>query len=148
MVIMRKTISKIDKIIILCRNVDKSSALYSETLGLRVYLQSPELVQLRDTSNIPIYLQQSRNPSQLSKGYSPILSFNVTSILSRSLILIKSEANSCGMTSLKTEICLRVHMEKQQLFWELMAKQFLLMIFQWKKQKRKRQKQRVHRVRR
>ena len=33
--------AKIDKIILLCKDVDKTSSIYSETLGLRVYLQSP-----------------------------------------------------------------------------------------------------------
>lgn len=41
---MRKAITKIDRIIILCRNVEKTSAIYSETLGLKVILQSPEFV--------------------------------------------------------------------------------------------------------
>ena len=74
---MNRALSKIDKIILLCKNVDKTASIYSETLGLRVFVQSAEFVELRDSNNTPIYLQQSRNPAQLSKGYSPILSFNV-----------------------------------------------------------------------
>lgn len=46
-------------------------------MGLKVFLQSPQLVELRDQSNFALLLQQNRNPSQLSKGYSPILSFRV-----------------------------------------------------------------------
>ena len=74
---MKKALSKIDKIILLCKNVDKTASIYSETLGLRVFVQSPEFVELRDLNNTTLYLQQTRNPAQLSKGYSPILSFNV-----------------------------------------------------------------------
>lgn len=74
---MRKAISKIDKIIILCRNVDKTASIYSETLGMRVFIQSADFVELRDASNMAVYLQKSWNASHLSKGYSPILSFHV-----------------------------------------------------------------------
>jgi hypothetical protein len=96
---MRKALSKIDKIILLCKNVDKTSSVYCETLGLRVFIQSQYFVELRDANNTPIYLQQSRNPSQLSKGYSPILSFNVTNGLDRFKISKRSTENYLDMTS-------------------------------------------------
>ena len=54
---MRKVLSKIDKIILLCKNVEKTSSIYCETLGLRVFVQSSQFVELRDASNLPIYLQ-------------------------------------------------------------------------------------------
>ena len=44
---------------------------------MRVTLQSPELVELRDNNDLRIYLKATNKPFQLSKGYSPILSFNV-----------------------------------------------------------------------
>lgn len=90
---MKRALSKIDKIIVLCRNVDKTASIYSETLGLRVLVQSPEFVELRDTNNTALYLQQSRNPAQLSKGYSPILSFNVNIHPTRLKTLISSTKN-------------------------------------------------------
>lgn len=94
---MRKALSKIDKIIILCRNVDKTSSIYSETLGMRVFIQSPDFVELRDSNNLPVYLQQSRNASHLSKGYSPILSFHVVHSLGRSKTSKKCIASCWGM---------------------------------------------------
>lgn len=90
---MRKALSKLDKIILLCKSVDKTSSVYCETLGLRVFVQSPQFAELRDSNNMPIYLQQTRNPSHLSKGYSPILSFNVNDHVKRSSSLMKSITN-------------------------------------------------------
>ena len=49
----------------------------AHNLGLKVTLQSPELVELRDTNQMRIYLKAVNRPYQLPKGYSPILSFKV-----------------------------------------------------------------------
>lgn len=95
---MRKALSKIDKIIILCRNVDKTASIYSETLGMRVFIQSPDFVELRDSNNMAVYLQQSRNAPHLSKGYSPILSFHVPLTRMRFKTSKKCTANYCGTT--------------------------------------------------
>lgn len=40
-------------------------------------LQSPDLVELRDNNDLRIFLKATEKPFQLSKGYSPILSFRV-----------------------------------------------------------------------
>lgn len=90
---MRRALTKIDKIILLCKNVDKTASIYSETLGLRVFLQSAEFVELRDASNSAIYLQQTKSPPQLSKGYSPILSFRVFFVVRRCKTSTKSLKN-------------------------------------------------------
>ena len=74
---MRKSLTVIDKLIVLCRSVETTSSIYCEGLGLRVALQSPELVELRDKNNMKIYLKAVSRPYQLPKGYSPILSFKV-----------------------------------------------------------------------
>lgn len=74
---MRKSLTSLDKLVILCKNVEQTSAIYCESLGLRVHLQSPELVELRDTNNMKIYLKLVTKPYQLPKGYSPMLSFKV-----------------------------------------------------------------------
>jgi catechol 2,3-dioxygenase-like lactoylglutathione lyase family enzyme len=41
---MRKALSTIDRIVILCRNAEKTAAIYTEALGLKVHLQSLEMV--------------------------------------------------------------------------------------------------------
>jgi hypothetical protein len=74
---MRKALCKIDKIIILSKNVEKTSALYSEALGLKVNLQSSDFVELIDQNNFIIYLKAVKSPSFLTKGYSPMISFKV-----------------------------------------------------------------------
>lgn len=74
---MRKSTTIMDKVVLLCRDVEKTSAIYCESLGLKVVLQSPELVELKDNNDLRIYLKSTKKPSQISKGYSPILSFRV-----------------------------------------------------------------------
>lgn len=74
---MKQVVTRLDKVIILCKNLEKTTSLYSEALGLKVYLQSNSLVELRDSNNFIICLQSCTQPSQLTKGYSPILSFRV-----------------------------------------------------------------------
>lgn len=74
---MKKSLTLLDRIILLCRDVERTSAIYSQTLGLKVTLQSPVLVELRDTNQMRIYLKAVNRPYQLPKGYSPILSFKV-----------------------------------------------------------------------
>ena len=49
---MKKSITVIDKLVILCRNVEQTSSVYCEALGLKVTLQSPQLVQLKDANNL------------------------------------------------------------------------------------------------
>ena len=74
---MKKSITVIDKLVILCRNVEQTSSVYCEALGLKVTLQSPQLVQLKDANNLTIYLKAVNKPYQLPKGYSPIISLKV-----------------------------------------------------------------------
>lgn len=75
--IMRKALSAIDRIVLLCRNAEKTAAVYTEALGLKVHLQSGDMVELRDAGNMAIILQKTTNPAYLGKGYSPIISFRV-----------------------------------------------------------------------
>lgn len=90
---MRKALSSIDRIILLCRNAEKTAGVYTEALGLKVHLQSPEMVELRDAGNMVIILQKTANPAYLGKGYSPIISFRVVLIKQRSKISRKFTQN-------------------------------------------------------
>ena len=74
---MRKAIGRIDRIILLCRNPERTAGIYSEALGLKVVLQSKELVELRDSANMAICLHQAKQASYLNKGYSPMISVQV-----------------------------------------------------------------------
>ena len=74
---MRKSITVLDKIVLLCRDVEKTSAIYCDALGLKMVLQSPDLVELRDNNDLRVFLKATKKPFQLPKGYSPILSFRV-----------------------------------------------------------------------
>ena len=95
-VIMRKALSSIDRIVLLCRNAEKTAGVYTEALGLKVHLQSADMVELRDAGNMAIILQKTTNPAYLGKGYSPIISFRVYLIKQRSKISRKSTQNSFG----------------------------------------------------
>lgn len=74
---MKKYTTLVDRFVLLCRDVDKTSTIYCDALGLKMVLQSPELVELRDNNDLKIFLKATKKPFQLSKGYSPILSFRV-----------------------------------------------------------------------
>lgn len=74
---MKRSTTIVDKIIIFCKDIERTSAIYCETLGLKIVLQSPQLVELKDANNLRIFLNSSPKPYHLPKGYSPILSFNV-----------------------------------------------------------------------
>ena len=74
---MRKALSSIDRIVLFCRNAEKTAGVYSEALGLKVHLQSDDMVELRDAGNMAIILKRTTNPAYLGKGYSPIISFRV-----------------------------------------------------------------------
>ena len=92
---MRKAIGRIDRIILLCRNVERTAGIYSQALGLKVQLQSPEFVELRDSANMAICLQKATQAAHLNKGYSPIISLRVAEASHRSRALMTFTLGCC-----------------------------------------------------
>lgn len=54
---MKRSMTVLDKIVLLCRDVEKTSAIYCDALGLKMVLQSPDLVELRDNNDLRIFLK-------------------------------------------------------------------------------------------
>ncbi len=74
---MKTITTNLNSIILICKNIERTSNLYSQALGLRVYIQSKDFIELRDQSNFKIYLKGSASPAFLHKGYTPMLRFKV-----------------------------------------------------------------------
>lgn len=75
---MRRVTTSLANITIFCRNIEKTTGFYTSVLGLKVTKQSNSLSEMRDSkNNTLILLSLTGNEATLSKGYSPIICYNV-----------------------------------------------------------------------
>ena len=65
----------LNSILIMARNLSKSTGFYSNILGFKVVAQSTEQVQLLDPNKFEIVLKRTSNEAFNSKGYTPMLLF-------------------------------------------------------------------------
>ena len=73
----KSTTVALKNIMVLTKNVEKSSQFYSDALGLKLIHQTSTFAELRDKNKVKLVLKQVDQEAYTKVGYSPILNYEV-----------------------------------------------------------------------
>eukprot|EP00347_Sterkiella_histriomuscorum_P023391 403334813 len=72
------SMTTLKNIVLLSKNVEKTSNFFSEIIGLKVIHLTPNFSELKDQKDFRLIIKQTPSLAYSSYGYSPILNFELT----------------------------------------------------------------------